>query len=173
MSAATICSIPGCGRPRSQSRPICAGHEYRRRKGLPMNDPPLRSYQPRSLDRVCSLDGCRRTAKVSIAGRRVCMTHYGRHASGMPDWDTRPLPPVRGRSKHAKKPLAVITLRLSDAHLRQLTALAEARNIERGTLARQAVEAWLAAAQPSGRIAAATLDESTAWARRALEWDAV
>jgi predicted transcriptional regulator len=90
----------------------------------------------------------------------------------MVDWKERPMPPVRGRSRHQRAgELVALNVRLPVAEARRLDRLAEARGITRGTAARQAILAWLDAARPDGRVAAGDLHASASWARRADAWE--
>lgn len=75
---ATSCTIKGCmGKP--YARMLCAMHYCRAKKGQPMEAPPRRPPQPRTLPaNPCAIQGCVRKAHT----RAMCQLHYNRRRLG-------------------------------------------------------------------------------------------
>jgi hypothetical protein len=70
------CGVEGCaGRYRAQG--LCGFHYGRRRRGQPLEAPPLRQ---RNVGLACAAPGCTRPAKV----KGLCSTHRERQLNGLP-----------------------------------------------------------------------------------------
>ena len=176
MSATTkrirpTCRRDDCDREAKSAGSLCSAHQWRLNRGLPL-DTPIARRARKDLAQRCAVDACSRTAVCWHGEDRICGSHMSRIKRGMEDWRERPMPPLRGRSRHTRGKAVLINVRLPVDMARRLDLLAEARNVTRGTVARMAVEAWMAATKPTGRTSSAELEDSAAWARRALEWEA-
>lgn len=168
-----VCAVDGCERPR-RIRGLCSTHDQRRRRGMPLDAPirVRRHHEPGNPAARCGVRGCYRGQEQTVEGLRVCRSHARRHRLGQADWQTRPMRPIRGRGPDSETPLQQVTIYLSASALAALEKLADARNTHRARIAREAVLAWLRAATPGGRGGREDLHDATAWARRALEWEA-
>lgn len=164
----STCSSPNCRRP-VRALGLCSAHYQRQRQGRP-SDAPVVERLPVGTQPRCSVPHCGRPGLSRYGDERICTSHEARLRRGMPDWRERPMPPMRFRSKHTPggktaEVRVILPLDLVDA----LDVVADARGLARATAAREAIEAWLRAARPDGRVQRDELADSTAWARRAFE----
>lgn len=164
----SICAVPRCSRP-ARALGLCNAHYRRQRRGRPI-DTPVVDRLPAGTQPRCSVPLCGRPGLSRYGEERICTSHEARLRRGMKDWRERPMPPMRFRSPHTPKGQTaevrvILPLDLIDA----LDVVANARGLARATAAREAIEAWLRAARPDGRVQRDELEDSTAWARRAFE----
>lgn len=163
-----VCSVSDCGRD-SRALGLCGVHYQRHRTGADLTAP-VAERLPVGTQPRCSVPLCGRPGLSRHGSERICTSHEARLRRGMPDWRERPMPPMRFRSKHTPGgQTAEVRVILPLDLMHALDTVADARGLARATAAREAIEAWLRAARPNGRVQGDELEDSAAWARRAFE----
>jgi hypothetical protein len=72
------CEVPGCHQPHI-ARGLCSTHYARWRRGVPVEEPPVRDYEGKGSQQWCKEEGCTRRAR----NHHQCNAHSMRTRLGL------------------------------------------------------------------------------------------